>query len=55
MEKSENEVYLASNSYCKVGKITPKKYLQEDQSTIETDFEKENFARYDEIVSGKMM
>jgi autonomous glycyl radical cofactor GrcA len=42
MEKSENEVYLGSNSYCKVGKITAKKTFEEDQSVAATDLEQSN-------------
>lgn len=38
MENSENEAYLAHNSYCKVGKITAKKSFEESES--ETEFEK---------------
>jgi hypothetical protein len=50
MENSENEVYLGSNSYCKVGKITAKKYFEEEQSITETEFEK-----FDENVSCVMV
>ncbi|MFV8376154.1 hypothetical protein [Flavobacterium sp. LB1P62] len=50
MEQSENEVYLGSNSYCKVGKITPKKSFEEDKSITETDFDK-----FDENVSCVML
>ncbi|WP_262708570.1 MULTISPECIES: hypothetical protein [Flavobacterium] len=37
MENSENEVYSASKSHCRVGKITPKK-IEEDASITENDF-----------------
>jgi hypothetical protein len=50
MEKSENEVYIASNCYCKVGKITAKRSFEEDKSITETHFEK-----FDETLSGKML
>jgi hypothetical protein len=50
MENQENEVYLGSNSYCKVGKITAKKYFEEEQSITETEFEK-----FDENLSCAMI
>ncbi|MFV8326472.1 hypothetical protein [Flavobacterium sp. ZS1P14] len=50
MEKSENEIYSGSKSYCKVGKITAKKYFEEDKSISETDFEK-----FDEDLSCVML
>ncbi|MFV5701269.1 hypothetical protein ACM55F_05290 [Flavobacterium sp. XS2P12] len=55
MENSENKVYLASNSYCKVGKITSKRYSEEDQSITANDLEKENFIQYDEVLSNAIM
>ena len=36
MENSEKEVYSASNSYCRVGRITPKK-IEDDKSTTTVD------------------
>ena len=36
MENSENEVYSASRSHCRVGKITPKK-IEEDKPTTTVD------------------
>lgn len=50
MEKSENEVYLASKSYCKVGKITPRVYNEEDITSTETSFES-----FDETLCIKML
>lgn len=50
MEKSENEVYSGSSSYCKVGKITAKKYFEEDQSISENGFDK-----FDEDLSCVML
>ena len=50
MEKSKNEIYLASKSYCKVGKITPKKYFEEDKSMTETDFKKVDFEKFDKTL-----
>ncbi|MFV8342994.1 hypothetical protein [Flavobacterium sp. XS2P39] len=55
MEHSENEVYLASNSYCKVGKITSKRFIREEPSIAENDLEKENYIRYDEVLSNTIM
>ena len=36
MENVEKEAYLASRSYCRVGKITPKK-MEEDKTTEKAD------------------
>lgn len=55
MEHSENEIYLASNSYCKVGKITAKRFIGEEQSITENDLEKENYIQYDEVLSTTIM
>lgn len=50
MEQSENKVYLASNSYCKVGKVTSKKAVEEEHSIPETNLEKEDQRRYDALL-----
>lgn len=50
MEHSETEVYLASNSYCKVGKVTSKRAIEEEQATAENNLEKENHKRYDALL-----
>ena len=36
MENSENEVYTASKSHCRVGKITPKT-IDDEKSTTKVD------------------
>ncbi|MFV5695354.1 hypothetical protein ACM55G_07945 [Flavobacterium sp. LB3P122] len=55
MEKSGNKVYLASNSYCKVGKITPKKHIKEDKLIPETDFKTANIEKYDGVLYKKKL
>ncbi|MFV5692144.1 hypothetical protein ACM55K_08985 [Flavobacterium sp. LT1R49] len=55
MEKSENEVYLASNSYCKVGKITSRKHIKDDKLIPETDCKTENIKRSDAVLDKKML
>ncbi|MFV8345803.1 hypothetical protein [Flavobacterium sp. ZB4P13] len=46
MENSENKVYSASKSHCRVGRIIPKK-MEEDKSITETDFKTEYLEKHD--------
>ncbi len=40
MENLESEVYIISRSNCRVGKITAKKHVEENQLIQETDCQK---------------
>ena len=40
MENLESEVYVASRSHCRVGKITAKKHVEENKLTQESDSQK---------------
>ena len=40
MENLESEVYEASRSHCRVGKIIPKKHVEENKLIQETDSQK---------------
>lgn len=42
MENSTNEVYTASRSYCKVGKITPKRNLEVPKLVLESETQNNN-------------
>ncbi len=42
MENSTNEVYTVSRSYCKVGKITPKRNLEVPRLAPESENQKNN-------------